>query len=131
MRDKKNITLEVDSALALMQEIYNDVTENRNTASLIMKKMLGFMKDPTDITVIGPIIKDQQKIINDCIQKKIYLSKLQSALIKESGSISNSDKNSSFSVVSLSDEDRRILEQLKDDFDSQKDNDDDTYKINE
>lgn len=131
MRDKKNITLEVDSALALMQEIYNDVTENRNTASLIMKKMLGFMKDPTDITVIGPIIKDQQKIINDCIQKKIYLSKLQSALIKESGGISSSDKNNSFSVVSLSDEDRLILEQLKDDLDAQKDNDDDTYKINE
>mgnify|MGYP000341674595 CR=1 FL=1 len=40
MRDRKNnISLDVDSALALMQEIYNDVVENRNTASLIMKKI--------------------------------------------------------------------------------------------
>jgi len=31
MRDRKNnITLDVESALALMQEIYNDVVENRN-----------------------------------------------------------------------------------------------------
>ena len=37
MRERKNnITLDVDSALSLMQEIYNDVVENRNTASLII-----------------------------------------------------------------------------------------------
>jgi hypothetical protein len=129
MRDKKNITLDIDSALALMQEIYNDVAENRNSATLIMKKMLSSMKDLTDMTVIGPIIKDQQKILNDCIQKKIYLSKLQSTLIKESGNISASDRSNSFSVVSLSDEDRKILDQLMEETDKQ--NDDDTYKINE
>ena len=42
---RNNITLEVDSALALMQEIYNDVVENRNTASQILRKMMSFMKD--------------------------------------------------------------------------------------
>ena len=37
MRERKNnITLDIDSAMALMQEIYNDVVENRNTASTIM-----------------------------------------------------------------------------------------------
>jgi hypothetical protein len=31
MKEKKNlITLEVDSALALMQEIYNDIVEQKN-----------------------------------------------------------------------------------------------------
>jgi hypothetical protein len=34
---RNNITLDVDSALALMQEIYNDVVENRNTASQILR----------------------------------------------------------------------------------------------
>ena len=77
MRDKKKvISLEVDSALALMQEIYNDVVENRNTASTIMKKMLSFMKDAEDMSVIGPVIKEQQKVLNDLTEKKISLVKL-------------------------------------------------------
>ena len=39
MKPKKElISLNVDSALALMQEIYNDIVEQRNTASLITKK---------------------------------------------------------------------------------------------
>ena len=58
MRPKRNIiTLEIDSALSLMQEIYNDIVEQKNTASLIMKKMLSFMKDAEDMSVIGPVIK--------------------------------------------------------------------------
>jgi hypothetical protein len=84
MRDRKNnISLDVDSALALMQEIYNDVVENRNTASTIMRKMMSFMKDAEDMSVIGPVIKEQQKILNDCTEKKISLVKLQGILLKQ------------------------------------------------
>ena len=76
-RERKNIiSLDVDSALALMQEIYNDIVEQKNTASLIMKKMLSFMKDAEDMSVIGPVIKEQQKILNECTEKKISLVKL-------------------------------------------------------
>ena len=32
----------------------------------------------------GPIIKEQQKIINDCVEKKLTLSKLQSSLWEKS-----------------------------------------------
>ena len=85
MKDRKrNISLDTESALALMQEIYNDIVENRNTASLIMKKMLSFMKDAEDMSTIGPVIKEQQKILNDCTEKKISLVKLQGALLKQS-----------------------------------------------
>ena len=87
MRDRKNnITLDVDSALALMQEIYNDVVENRNTANQIMRKMMSFMKDAEDMSTIGPVIKEQQKILNDCTEKKISLVKLQGVLLKQSSS---------------------------------------------
>ena len=83
---RKNIlSLDVNSALALMQEIYNDIVEQKNTASLITKKMLTFMKDAEDMSVIGPVIKEQQKILNDCTEKKISLVKLQSVLLKQSG----------------------------------------------
>ena len=44
MRRKKNLlSLDTDSALALMQEIYNDIVEQKQTASMITKKMLSFM----------------------------------------------------------------------------------------
>ena len=60
---KKIITLDTDSALALMQEIYNDIVEQKNIASQITKKMLTFMKDAEDMPVIGSVIDRQQKIL--------------------------------------------------------------------
>ena len=109
MRERKNnISLDVDSALALMQEIYNDVVENRNTASVIMKKMMSFMKDAEDMSVIGPVIKEQQKILNDCTEKKISLVKLQGVLLKQT----TGGGGKSGPLGTLSEEDREILEKL-------------------
>jgi hypothetical protein len=110
MKNKNNITLDVDSAISLMQEIYNDVVEQKNTASLIMKKMLSFMKDAEDMSVIGPVIKEQQKILNECTEKKISLVKLQGALLKQTQG--SGGKNLPMGKLSLSDEDRELLDKL-------------------
>ena len=32
------------------------------------------------MTVLGPVIEKQQKIVNDCVEKKLQLSKLQSGI---------------------------------------------------
>jgi hypothetical protein len=118
MREKKNIiSLDVDSALALMQEIYNDIVEQKNTASLIMKKMLSFMKDAEDMSVIGPVIKEQQKILNECTEKKISLVKLQGLLLKQSQG--SGGKNMPMGKLTLSDEDREILDKLVNDSNGQ------------
>lgn len=121
MRDRKNnITLDVDSALALMQEIYNDVVENRNTANQIMRKMMSFMKDAEDMSTIGPVIKEQQKILNDCTEKKISLVKLQGVLLKQS---SGGGKGMPMGKLELSDEDRELLDKMiNDSSDNKKDN---------
>ena len=117
MRTQRNlISLDVDSALALMQEIYNDVVENRNTASIIMKKMLSFMKDAEDMSVIGPVIKEQQKVLNDLTEKKISLVKLQSALLKQTQG--NGAKGGPMGKLTLSDEDRDLLDKLVNDGDN-------------
>ena len=110
---RNNITLDVDSALALMQEIYNDVVENRNTASTILRKMMSFMKDAEDMSTIGPVIKEQQKILNDCTEKKISLVKLQSVLLKQTTGASGG--GGSMGKLTLSDEDREILDRLVND----------------
>ena len=113
MKPRKNlISLDVDSALALMQEIYNDIVEQKNTASLIMKKMLSFMKEAEDMSMIGPVIKEQQKILNDCTEKKISLVKLQSILLKQT---EGSAGKGGFGKLTLTDEDREILEKLVND----------------
>lgn len=110
---RNNITLDVDSALALMQEIYNDVVENRNTASTILRKMMSFMKDAEDMSTIGPVIKEQQKILNDCTEKKISLVKLQSVLLKQT--TGGSGGGGPMGKLTLSDEDREILDRLVND----------------
>jgi hypothetical protein len=111
---KKLISLEIDSALSLMQEIYNDIVEQKNTASLITKKMLTFMKDAEDMSTIGPVIKDQQKILNLCTDRKIALVKLQGALLKQT----TGGGSENFTKLQLTDEDRKMLEQLVNDDDN-------------
>jgi hypothetical protein len=109
MRRKKNLlSLDTDSALALMQEIYNDIVEQKQTASMITKKMLSFMKEAEDMSVIGPVIKEQQKILNDCTEKKISLVKLQSALLKQTGGAQVQGGGK----LDLTEEDRVLLEKL-------------------
>ena len=81
---KKEINLSKESMLSLMQEIYNELVEQRNTAIRIQNKMLTMMKEPEDMTLIGPVIEKQQKIINDCVEKKLSLSKLQAQIWQKS-----------------------------------------------
>jgi hypothetical protein len=115
---RKQIALNKDSILALMQEIYNELVEQRNTAIRIQNKMLAFMKDPEDMQTIGPVIEKQQKIINECVEKKISLSKLQSSIWEKS-------KNNEESFT-LSDLDDDLIQGL---IDKDVSNDLETYKI--
>ena len=102
---KKEINLTKESILSLLQEIYNELVEQRNTAIRIQNKMLTMMKDPEDMTLIGPVIEKQQKIINDTIEKKLTLSKLQSTVWEKS----NSNKEDGFN---MSDMDDNLLQTL-------------------
>ena len=123
-RNKNLISLDTDSALVLMQEIYNDIMEQKTTASMITKKMLTFMKDSEDMSVIGPVIKEQQKILNDCTEKKISLVKLQNALLKQTYGPNSANLGGK---LQLTEEDRVILEKLMNDEDSESKSD--TYKV--
>jgi len=98
---KKEINLTQESILALMQEIYNELVEQRNTAIRIQNKMLSMMNQTEDMTVLGPIIKEQQKIINDCVEKKLSLSKLQSSIWEKT---SSSKESFTLSDIDVDDE---------------------------
>jgi len=104
MAKKKEIELNKESVLALMQEIYNELVEQRNTAIRIQNKMLAMLKDPEDMQTIGPVIEKQQKIVNDVVEKKLSLVKLQSTIWGKS-----SEKKDDYD---LSDIDTDTLEKL-------------------
>lgn len=119
---KKEINLTKESMLSLMQEIYNELVEQRNTAIRIQNKMLTMMKEPEDMTIIGPVIEKQQKIINDCVEKKLTLSKLQAGMWEKSNNAK--DSGGSFSITDIGDDEllRTLMEK-----DISKDND--SYKM--
>jgi len=101
---KKEINLSKESMLSLMQEIYNELVEQRSTAIRIQNKMMTMMKGPEDMTLIGPVIEKQQKIINDCVEKKLTLSKLQSGMWEKS----NTSASESFSISDLGVDDEML-----------------------
>jgi hypothetical protein len=117
---KKEINLTKESMLSLMQEIYNELVEQRNTAIRIQNKMLSLMKETEDMTVLGPIIKEQQKIINDCVEKKLTLSKLQSSIWEKSNS-----RQETFSISDLDVDDEIIQNLIEKDITKSED----TYKL--
>jgi len=116
---KKEINLSKESMLSLMQEIYNELVEQRNTAIRIQNKMLTMMKEPEDMTLIGPVIEKQQKIINDCVEKKLTLSKLQAQIWQK-----NTDKEDDFTLSDLEIDDETFQNLLKKDIGK-----DNTYKM--
>jgi hypothetical protein len=116
---KKTINLTKDSMLSLMQEIYNELVEQRNTAIRIQNKMLTMMKEPEDMTLIGPVIEKQQKIINDCVEKKLTLSKLQSTMWQKS-----TEKEDDFTISDMDLDDETIQNLIHKDT-----SDDKNYKM--
>lgn len=116
---KKQINFTKDSILSLMQEIYNEIVEQRSTAIRIQNKMLTMMKDPEDMTLIGPVIEKQQKIVNDCVEKKLTLSKLQSSIWEKS-----SDVSDNFTLNDLDVNDELIENLLQKDLENE-----DNYKL--
>jgi hypothetical protein len=110
MNIKKKITIDTSSIEVLMQEIYNDIVEQKSTANIIMKKMLSFMKTQEDMNIIGPVIKEQQKIINNCTEKKISLVKLQTVLLKQGNTKGGIESGGG--KLDLTDEEKILLENL-------------------
>ena len=115
---RKEINFTKDSILSLMQEIYNELVEQRQTAIRIQNKMLSMLKDPEDMTTIGPVIEKQQKIVNYCVEKKISLSKLQSSIWEKSN-----NSTESFSMADLDDD---LIQNL---IEKDVSNDEGTYKM--
>ena len=69
------------------------------------------MKEPEDMTLIVPVIEKQKKIINDCVEKKLTLSKLQSTMWQK-----NTEKEEDFTLSDLDLDDETFQNLLKKDI---------------
>ena len=101
---RKVIDLTKESLLSLMQEIYNEIVEQRNTAIRIQNNLIPMMREPQDMKEIGPVLEKQQRIINECVEKKLSLSKLQASIWEKSNS-----NQESFTLLDLDDDLLRTL----------------------
>jgi hypothetical protein len=70
------------------------------------------------MTTIGPVIEKQQKIVNDCVEKKLSLSKLQSSIWEKS--------NNNVESFTLSDLDDDLIQNL---IDKDVSNEEQSYKL--
>jgi len=71
------------------------------------------------MTLIGPVIEKQQKIINDCVEKKLSLSKLQAQIWQKSN-----EKEDDFTLSDMDLDDTVFQNLLKKDIE-----DDGKYKM--
>jgi len=71
------------------------------------------MKEPEDMKEIGPVLEKQQKIVNDCVEKKLTLSKLQSSIWEKTNT-----QQESFSLSDFDDDTFAKLVDKDSDFES-------------
>ena len=97
---KKKIELNSESLMSLMQEIYNDCSEQRKRAlsDINERKAMAEMDNTTDIYQVGKVNNESLKLIDSVIEKKLSLVKLQSQLMDQGdaessgGFLSENDK---------------------------------------
>ena len=106
---KTKINLDKGSLQEFMQEIYNDCVNVMNTArkELTERKNRAEIDDVNDESLIGKVNNDTLKIIENTIDKKLALAKLQNQIVSN-----NSTKEKIPQNDSISDEDKETLRDL-------------------
>ena len=107
---KTKINLDKNSLQEFMQEIYNDCVNVMNSArkELNERKNRAEIDDVNDESLIGKVNNDTLKIIENTIDKKLALAKLQNQIV----STTNSTTDNVPTNDSLSDLDKETLRDL-------------------
>lgn len=121
---KKKIELNTDSFLAMAQEAYNELVEQRSTAirQINENKKKVEVEDTHDLGTMNKVNTDLLKLVDSTIDKKLNILKMMSSLIFKGDS--NSEAAGSGAITP---EDLEMIQNLmggKDD-----DDDNDEYKL--
>ena len=108
---KKQIVLNKDSVLSLMQEIYNDSTNLMNAArkELNERKSRAEVEDVGDEYQIGKVNNETLKLIDSAIDKKLSLAKLQSQIVSSN---KIDDEDTTGTTGGINEDDKKLLREL-------------------
>ena len=106
---KTKINLDKGSLQEFMQEIYNDCVNVMNSArkELNERKNRAEIEDVNDESLIGKVNNDTLKIIENTIDKKLALAKLQNQIVSNNSTTDKTPTNDS-----ISDFDKETLRDL-------------------
>jgi hypothetical protein len=104
---KKKVKMSTDSFLAIAQETYNELVEQRSTCirQINENKKKVDIEDTHDLSVLNKANTDLLKIVDSTIDKKLNLIKLMSGLI-----FKNNQGGGKVADENLSPEDLALLE---------------------
>lgn len=102
-----------ETVLALIQESYQENSDQRNKALGLLNKYLKDTSDNTSIMMVGKIGNDLLKVIDSSIGRKIEMAKIINEIInKKGGNIKEEESNKQLSKEAKQ-EMRNIVKQIK------------------
>lgn len=120
---KKKVELSTDSFLAMAQEAYNELVEQRSTAirQINENKKKVDVEDTHDLGTMNKVNTDLLKLVDSTIDKKLNILKMMSSLIFKGDSSSESAASGA-----ITPEDLEMIQNL---MGGKDDDDNDEYKL--
>ena len=121
---KKKVELSTDSFLAMAQEAYNELVEQRSTAirQINENKKKVEVEDTHDLGTMNKVNTDLLKLVDSTIDKKISILKMMGGYIFKGDSSSESTTSGA-----ITPEDIEMIQSLM--GDNKDDDDNDEYKL--
>lgn len=104
---RKSIDITEDSMIDLMQETYNEITDERNRAIKSLNQYSRDIETNEDIALVGRVTNDLLKIIDRSIERKLQLIKIQGDILFKNGKGSNPAGG----PIKITDEDKQMIQE--------------------
>lgn len=105
---KLKIDLTSESLKETLNKIWAETEDQRSKAILTYNKWIREVKDANDIGMMGKVVTDQLKVVNEIIEKRLSVARIiQNVVTKES----KDEKNTESQSV-ISEEDKQYLKSL-------------------
>lgn len=104
---RKSVDITEDSMIELMQETYNEITDERNRAIKSLNQYSREIETNEDIALVGRVTNDLLKIMDKAIERKLQLIKIQGDILFKNG------KNSgpTGGPIKITDEDKQMIQE--------------------
>lgn len=105
---RKSVDISEDSMINLMQETYNEITDERNRAIKSLNQYSRDIETNEDIALIGRVTNDLLKIIDKSIERKLQLIKIQGDILFKNGKGASQGGGG---PIKITDEDKQMIQE--------------------